>query len=97
MTIMDKGSANPRLQCGECGRWMRLHGKDKAGKAFQRFYGGCGATDGDHPCGKDVCSDCCPVKCQIRLGCDCQHPETTKGGFAAKSQICPVHGETAGD
>lgn len=74
MTVLDKGSANPRLQCGECGRWMRLHGKRLEavdGKvkevAMQRFYGGCEATNGDHPCGGDVCSRCCPTKCRERL------------------------------
>lgn len=95
MTELDKGSQNPRLQCGECGRWMRLHGiKDADGKAIQRFYGSCNATLGDHPCGKEVCSDCCPTKCLQRLGCDCQHPETTNEGFAAISILCPVHGDS---
>lgn len=64
---LDIGSQNPRLQCGECGRWMRLHGKDKEGLAIQRFYGGCEATQGDHPCESDVCSKCCPTKCHERL------------------------------
>lgn len=98
MTTLDKGSSNPRLQCGECGRWMRLHGKRLeaiGGKivevTVQRFYGGCEVTKGDHPCGKDVCYKCCPTKCRERL-CDCQHPETTPDGFAAKSEDCPVHG-----
>jgi hypothetical protein len=35
--------------------------------AFQRFYGGCEATMGDHPCGGDVCAVCCPTKCRERL------------------------------
>jgi len=90
MTILDKGSANPRLQCGECGQWKRLHGIE-GGEAIQRFYGGCSVTNGDHPCGKDVCSECCPTKCERRL-CDCQHPETTEAGFAAISIDCPIHG-----
>lgn len=72
MTHLDKGSQNPRLQCGECGRWMRLHGKRLEavnGKMkeveFQRFHGAC--EDGnDHPCGKDVCAVCCPTKCRER-------------------------------
>lgn len=74
MTILDRGSQNPRLQCSECGRWMRLHGKRLdiiKGKvtevAVQRFYGGCTATGGDHPGGGDVCSRCCPDKCRERL------------------------------
>jgi hypothetical protein len=73
MTALDRGSANPRLQCFECGRWMRLHGKRLEvvnGKptevAVQRFYGGCEVTEGDHPCGSDVCSRCCPDKCRAR-------------------------------
>lgn len=71
---LDIGSDNPRLQCGECGRWMRLHGKrlqavdgEIKEVAVQRFYGGCEATQGDHPCGGDVCSKCCPDKCRQRL------------------------------
>jgi hypothetical protein len=46
---------------------MRLHGTDKDGKAIQRFYGGCGVTEGDHPSGGDVCSGCCPTKCKERI------------------------------
>lgn len=72
--ILDPKSANPRMQCSECGRWMRLHGKRLEvvdGKvtevAVQRFYGGCGVTLGDHPGGGDVCSRCCPDKCRERL------------------------------
>lgn len=72
--ILDPKSSNPRMQCGECGRWMRLHGKrleavDGVVKevAVQRFYGGCSATNGDHPRGGDVCSTCCPEKCRARL------------------------------
>lgn len=65
MTVLDKGSDNPRIQCGECGRWMRLHGI-KNGIAVQRFYGGCDVTEGDHPCGSEVCTDCCPDKCRAR-------------------------------
>lgn len=74
MTALDHGSANPRLQCFECGRWMRLHGKrleavnDQITEvAVQRFYGSCEVTKGDHPCGNDVCSRCCPEKCRQRL------------------------------
>lgn len=72
--ILDPKSTNPRMQCFECGRWMRLHGKRLEAVngqitevAVQRFYGGCEATRGDHPCGGDVCSKCCPEKCRTRL------------------------------
>lgn len=71
--VLDRGSDNPRIQCGECGRWMRLHGRHlKAvdGKiqevAAQRFYGSCEVTSGDHPCGNEVCYICCPTKCALR-------------------------------
>lgn len=83
---IDIGSANPRLQCGECGRWMRLHGKrlevvDGKPKeiAFQRFYGGCEATGNDHPCESDVCSTCCPEKCRVRLN---SLPKDNSGSLA---------------
>lgn len=73
MTVLDIGSDNPRIQCGECGRWMRLHGKRMeavGGKlkevSFQRFHGSCEVTQGDHPCGQDVCAVCCPEKCRKR-------------------------------
>lgn len=29
----------------------------------------------------------------IKLACDCQHPQTTKNGFAAVSVDCPFHGD----
>lgn len=60
--VLDRGSANPRMQCGECGQWKRLRGVE-AGKAVQRFFGSCEVTGGDHPCGTDVCTECCPSKC----------------------------------
>lgn len=70
---LDIGSQNPRLQCFECGRWMRLHGKRLEAVAgvmtevfVQRFYGSCDVTGGDHPCGADVCHVCCPTKCEQR-------------------------------
>ena len=68
MTVLDKdkGSDNPRIQCGECGQWKRLHGM-KDGKEFSRFHGCCDVTRADHPCGSEVCSECCPVKCSDRL------------------------------
>jgi hypothetical protein len=69
---LDRGSQNPRMQCFECGRWMRLHGKrleivDGKPKevAVQRFFGSCEDYK-DHPCGGDVCSTCCPTKCRER-------------------------------
>lgn len=61
---LDKGSANPRLQCACCGRWMRLHGK----RGEQRFFGSCHFTDGDHAAAtkgsSDVCDACCREKCR---------------------------------
>jgi len=73
MTVLDKGSQNPRIQCGECGRWMRLFGyrlEAVGGKLkqveFQRFHGSCDVTGGDHPCGQEVCAVCCPTKCAAR-------------------------------
>lgn len=88
MTVLDQGSANPRLQCFECGRWMRLHGKRLEavdGKvkevAVQRFYGGCEVTQGDHPCGADVCTRCCPDKCRQRVACQ----PVSLGGSLAES------------
>lgn len=55
---------------------MRLHGKRlevAAGKvtevAFQRFYGGCMFTHGDHLAGDltDVCHSCCEIACKVRF------------------------------
>lgn len=66
---LDKGASNPRLQCAACGRWMRIHGIDRDGRAFQRFHGSCGITGGDHPYDGDVCFECCPDKCAAILGC----------------------------
>lgn len=69
---LDKGSANPRMQCSVCGRWMRLHGKrlgvvngEIVEIAFQRFYGGCSYNNGDHLAGDggDVCDVCCHREC----------------------------------
>lgn len=95
---LDICSDNPRLQCAACGRWMRLHGKRfeaVGGKikevAVQRFYGGCEATNGDHPFEGDVCSKCCPTKCLEKLGCNCQAPIVSSGA-ALMSDDCPVHG-----
>lgn len=95
---LDIGSHNPRMQCAACCRWMRLHGKRLEvvdGKitevAVQRFYGGCSATNGDHPFDGDVCSTCCPKKCLEKLGCNCQAPIVSSGA-ALMSDDCPVHG-----
>jgi len=70
---IDKGSANPRMQCSVCGRWMRLHGKRLEvinGKvtevAVQRFFGSCAFNKGgDHLAGDhaDVCAGCCDQEC----------------------------------
>ncbi len=65
-TILDIGSHNPRIQCGECGQWKRLHGREN-GAEISRFHGSCDVTGGDHPCGKDVCTICCPTKCEDRM------------------------------
>jgi hypothetical protein len=67
----DTGANNPRLQCSVCAKWMRLHGRDENGQAFQRFYGGCGFTMGDHLAGDktDVCHECCQTECK-RLKCE---------------------------
>lgn len=74
MKQIDMGSANPRMQCSVCGRWMRLHGKRievvhgrPTEVAFQRFYGGCNHADGgDHLAGDhaDVCTVCCDRECK---------------------------------
>jgi hypothetical protein len=66
--VLDRGSRNPRIQCGECGQWKRLHGRDTEGCETTRFYGSCEVTMGDHPCDQDVCSICCPTKCRERMG-----------------------------
>jgi hypothetical protein len=60
----DGCSNNPRLQCSVCRRWMRLHGV-KDGVAFQRYYGGCHYTTGDHLAGDGaiVCDQCCQREC----------------------------------
>lgn len=86
MLMLDQGSENPRLQCSECGRWMRLHGKRLEAVngrvtevAVQRFYGGCSVTGGDHPGGGDVCSRCCPDKCRERLA---SFPKDLSGDLA---------------
>lgn len=96
----DHASDNPRLQCSVCRRWMRLHGKRLEavnGKveevSFQRFFGGCPFTQGDHLAGDktDVCHACCEVECKKLAKCDCQNPEP-KSGVAGVSEGCPIHG-----
>jgi len=37
------------MQCGECGKWMRLLGRDADGNAVQRFAGSCSVTKGRSP------------------------------------------------
>jgi hypothetical protein len=86
--MMDRGSQNPRMQCLECGRWMRLFATRK-GERVQLFAGACSVTEGDHPIGMPVCIDCCPTKCRERL-CDCENPEPISG-VALVSEDCPVH------
>jgi|HubBroStandDraft_2_1064218.scaffolds.fasta_scaffold425763_2 hypothetical protein len=72
MKQIDQGSANPRMQCSVCGRWMRLHGKrlevingEITEVAVQRFYGGCSYNKGDHLAGDggSVCDSCCHREC----------------------------------
>lgn len=73
MKQIDKGSANPRMQCSVCGRWMRLHGKRLVAVngtvtevAVQRFFGSCSYNKGgDHLAGDkiDVCYGCCQTEC----------------------------------
>ena len=62
-----KAEQNPSLQCGKCGRWMRLHGGTKGG---QRLYHCYTRLDGSFGCfhGQEVkdgedgssnwCNDC---------------------------------------
>lgn len=81
---LDIGSANPRMQCAACGRWMRLHGKRPEavdGKvtevAVQRFFGGCDHNKGgDHLAVKtdnnDVCDRCCQIECRAIAAKKCQ-------------------------
>lgn len=97
----DIGHTNPRLQCSVCSRWMRLHGKrlEVVGAkvtevAFQRFYGGCDYSGGDHLAGDrtDVCDVCCHAECKRLAGCDCQNPYP-RSGAAGISEGCPVHGK----
>ena len=51
---------NPSLQCAVCGKWMRLHGVDRAtGNSYQRFYGSYELQTGEifaHD--QDVCYRC---------------------------------------
>ena len=56
---IDQGSQNPRMQCGVCGKWMRLAGRDNEGHRFQRSFAGYQTTDGqsiEH--NGDVCVAC---------------------------------------
>jgi hypothetical protein len=60
----DKNARNPRIQCDICKKWMRMAGRDEQGHYFQRFYGGCAFTAGDHAAGSDVCNECCKIECK---------------------------------
>jgi hypothetical protein len=61
-----QSQANPSMQCSVCGRWKRLHGTDKkSGLAVQRFYPCCG-DGGEYEHVKNVCDDCCKLKCPYR-------------------------------
>lgn len=80
MKQIDAGSANPRMQCSVCGRWMRLHGKrlevvngNVTEVAVQRFYGSCSHSGGgEHLAGDniDVCAACCERECS-RMAVKC--------------------------
>lgn len=60
------------MQCTECGRWMRLHGRDANGAQTTRFFGGCDHNNGgDHLAGRvtfdkyhEVCDGCCQTACK---------------------------------
>jgi hypothetical protein len=64
----DRASSNPRIQCSVCGKWKRLHTKDKRPPydLRQTFFGGCSYANGDHLAGDriDVCADCCEIECK---------------------------------
>lgn len=57
--------SNPSLQCSVCSKWMRLHGVDDKGHAIQRFYACCG-EHGEFDHEKDVCDECCKLKCPYK-------------------------------
>lgn len=54
---------NPSIQCSVCGRWMRLHARDRDGLSYQRFYGSYETLDGQH---QEHDGDVC-VPCESRL------------------------------
>lgn len=64
----DKKADNPRIQCSVCGEWKRLFAKsdNPVHGHKQLFFGGCGATEGDHTAGDkmDVCEECCLKHCK---------------------------------
>lgn len=64
----DRNAANPRIQCSVCGKWKRLHTKDRHPPfdLRQTFFGGCSFTNGDHLAGdkSDVCAECCQIACR---------------------------------
>lgn len=76
----DHRANNPRMQCAVCRKWMRLHkAKPTAGSEWlgQRFYGGCGYTNGDHyPVGgdHDVCDECCHKHCKPKAIAEGRYP-----------------------
>ena len=68
----DRRSANPRIQCVVCAKWMRLYQKENRPPwdSNQLFFGGCtyAPGHGEHLARKgaddDVCVDCCENACQ---------------------------------
>mgnify|MGYP000213955532 FL=1 len=71
-------STNPRMQCAVCRKWMRLHKAEVVtDRMTQRFYGGCGYTNGDHyPVNGDydVCDECCHKHCKPKAMSDGKYP-----------------------
>lgn len=59
-------NSNLSLQCSVCGQWKRLTGKDENGHEVRRFYPCCG-KNGEINHDKDVCDDCCKLKCPYRI------------------------------
>jgi len=76
----DMSAHNPRMQCAVCRKWMRLHkAKPTPGMEWltQRFYGGCGYTNGDHYAvngDSDVCDECCHKHCKPKAIADGTYP-----------------------
>lgn len=74
----DHRADNPRIQCAVCRKWMRLKkAKYANGELPERFYGGCGYTNGDHYAvngDSDVCDECCQTHCKPKAIADGKYP-----------------------